>query len=90
MIGERELAPDHVLIAAVFALPERIADDQTRLTAARLIVRVREDAAPCSFHAQRIKEIPAGIEKSRRAHLSAWSEVTLSAPQAKRPEKPCW
>src|SRR5262245_16330736 len=59
MAVERDLPPYDCRIAAVCALPERVADDCAGRTAAALIVGAREDAPQRGLYSERSEELSA-------------------------------
>src|SRR2546428_6588427 len=75
MIYQRELAPDDIRIPAVFALPELVANDQSRRAAAPLIVLCREEAAQRGFDIQRIEKVAAHIKHPGGARLPARRKI---------------
>src|SRR5262245_3813809 len=57
MAVERNLPPYNRRVAAVCALPERVADDRAGRTAAALIIGAREEAPQRGLRSERIEEI---------------------------------
>ena len=71
---ERQRAADDRPIAAVLALPERVAEDRARRAAAA-IVGVGQDPAGRRPHAERVEEPAADPEALRGTRLAAGCEV---------------
>src|ERR1044072_3774183 len=75
MVAERELPPDDARLPTILALPELVADDQSRLAAAPLVVCCREEAAPRGLHTQRMEKVAAHVKHPSRTNFTARSEI---------------
>src|SRR5207249_3848844 len=83
MIRQRELAPDDVDIAGVFALPERVANNQTRRGAAPLIICFREEATARWLYTEGSEEVATNVKQPGRPHLPARSKISIVCPPGK-------
>src|SRR5262245_4600503 len=77
-LSQRELTPDDIRVGAEFALPERMADDQSRRGAPLLIVRGREDAPQSGFHTQRMEKVATHPKHPGVTHFPTRSEVNAA------------
>src|ERR1700758_296456 len=62
MMLDRDLASEDRVLAAIFPLPECIADDSARRSAPPLIIFHREQSPPDGLHAEHTKEISTHVQ----------------------------
>src|ERR1043166_4225949 len=78
MIGQSELAANHVCCAAKFLLPEAVADhDSRRATAANVVAGI-QNAANKRPDAQHIKELAAHPKRSSVANFPALGQIKVA------------